>query len=326
VAAATGLMTRSRIEGFDQTASQLSGYATRWRAAGATLEHVATAYVGQVANPAGTEWSGQAATGALDAAHSDRVAVTSAVMHAHQMADTAELGSSSLLGARQGALEAIAQAEADDYTVGEDLSVADNHSHEDPVTYAARMAQAEAHLAYIEHHAGLLEAQNDRFATQLGAGAAQMSGMVPATWQPGKRGDPDDTIVRDPADTKPKFQMVGNGKGPLPADPAPTFPQPPPAPPQAGGPIRVPQRPNPPTVINAEPGVGGNLPAPPPPGFSGASGMTQLRDLALILGGTATIGLSIPGELVTGGAATVGIIGGGTMVIGGMTELIDGME
>ncbi len=320
-----GMLTRTRIEAFDQTANQLSQYATRWRAAGENLENVATMYVSQMGNPGGTEWQGQAAAGALEAAHTDRAAVTGAVLHAHEMAHTAELGSSSLLGAREGALQAIAQAEADDFTVGEDLSVADNRSHTDPATYAARMAQAEAHLGYIEHHAGLLEAQNDRVATQLGAGAGQIPGMVPATWQQPKTG-PDDTIVGDGGGKKPTIQMVDSHYGPLPADPVPTFPQPPPAPPQTGEPIRVPQRPNPPTVINAEPGVGGNAPAPPPPGFSGVSGMTQLRDLSLILGGAATIGISIPGEAVTGGAATVGIIGGWTMITGGMTELIDGMK
>jgi hypothetical protein len=325
VAAVAGPLTRSRIEAFSQTANQLSQYATRWRTAGETLEHTAGLYVSQVANPSGTTWQGQAAARSLDDAHTDRVAVTGAVMHAHEMAQTADMGSNSLLGARESALEAIAQAEAEDFTVGEDLSVADNHSHTDPATYAARMAQAQAHLAYIEHHAGLLEAENQRVATQLGAGAGQMSDMVPATWQQPKAG-PDDTIVGDGGGKKPTIQLVDSHYGPLPADPPPPFPQPPPAPPQTGEPIRVPQRPNPPTVINAEPGVGGNAPAAPPPGFSGVSGMTQLRDIGLILGGSATVGLSIPGELVTGGAATVGIIGGGTMVISGVTELIDGMK
>jgi hypothetical protein len=310
-----GMLTRSRIEAFEQTANQLQQYANQWRAAGATLDHTAGLYVSQMTNPSGTDWRGQAAARALDTAHADRLAVTGAVVHAHDMAAAAERGSNGLLGAREGALQAIADAEADDFTVGEDLSVADNRYHEDPGTYAARLAQAESHLAYIEHHAGLLEAENDRVATQLSAGATQMAGMVPETWQPPKAG-PDDTIVGDGDGNKPTIQMVDNHYGPLPGDP----------PPQPGGAIKVPQRPNAPTVINAEPGVGGNVPAPPPPGFSGASGMTQLRDLSLILGGAATIGLSIPGELVTGGAATVGIIGGGTMVIGGMTELIDGME
>lgn len=178
-----GTLTRSRIEEFDRTANQLSQYASRWRAAAGDLDRAAEGYVSQIANPGGTQWQGQAWAATLDAAQTDRVAVTGAVMHAHAMADVAERGSSTLLGAREGALEAIAQAEADDFSVGEDLSVADNHAHIDPATYAARMSQAQAHLGYIEHRAGLLEAENGRIATQLGAGASQMGGMVPATWK-----------------------------------------------------------------------------------------------------------------------------------------------
>jgi hypothetical protein len=162
-----GTLTRSRIEAFDQTANQLSQYASQWRAAASDLDSAADSYVSQIANPAGTQWHGQASAAALDAAHMDRVSVTGAVMHAHAMADVAELGSSSLRGARAGALEAISAAEADDFTVGEDLSVADNWYHTDPATYAARMAQAEAHLGYIEHHAGLIEVENQCVATQL---------------------------------------------------------------------------------------------------------------------------------------------------------------
>jgi hypothetical protein len=240
------------------------------RAAGDTLDQVATMYVGQIANLTGTQWQGQAASAALDAAHTDRVAVTGAVMHAHEMADAAEPGSSSLLGAREGALQAISDAEADDFTVGEDLSVADNRYREDPANYAARMAQAQAHLAYIEHHAGLLEAENQRVATQLGAGAGQMEGMVAATWQSPKAG-PDDTIVDD-GRGMPNIQIVDNRTGPLPADPP---PPPPPAPPQTGEPIKLPPRPAPPpTVITAEPPDG------KPPGFPGCGGLDQLKGFA----------------------------------------------
>ncbi|MBO0884849.1 MAG: hypothetical protein J2P17_31860 [Mycobacterium sp.] len=204
-----GTLTRSRIEAFDQTANQLSQYAVRWRAAGRALDHAADTYVTQITNPTGTQWQGEAASSALDAAHTDRLAVTSAVMHTHEMADLAEQGSSSLLGAREGALQAIADAESEDFTVGEDLSVADNQYRSDPTEYATRMARAQAHLGYIEHHAGLLEGENQRVATQLGAGSAQMEGMTPATWRTAKGGaaGPDDTIVGDDHD-KPQVRLV----------------------------------------------------------------------------------------------------------------------
>lgn len=201
-----GTLTRSRIEAFDQTANQLSQYATQWRTTASELDQAAQGYVSQIANPSGTQWQGQASAAALDAAHSDQVSVTGAVMHVHEMADAAEAGSNSLLGAREGALEAISAAEADNFTVGEDLSVADNHSHTDPATYAARMSQAQAHLGYIEHHAGLLEAENERVATQLGAGASQMGGMVPATWKTnGGHGKPEIQLVDNTTDNTPQL-------------------------------------------------------------------------------------------------------------------------
>lgn len=220
-----GTLTRSRIEAFDQTANQLSQYAARWRAAAGDLDQAAQAYVSQIASPSGTQWQGQASAAALDAAHLDRVSVVGAVMHAHDMADTAEKGSSGLLGAREGVLEAIAQAEADDFTVGEDPSVADNNYHADPASYAARMTQAEAHLGYIEHHAGLLEAENQRVAAQLGAGATQMGGMVPTTWR--TNGGP--KAPENPRDHKPKIQAVDRilKQGP---DQPPWQPPPPPYP------------------------------------------------------------------------------------------------
>jgi uncharacterized protein YukE len=221
-----GTLTRSRIEAFDQTANQLSQYAARWRAAAGDLDQTVQSYVSQIANPSGTQWQGQASAAALDAAHLDRVSVVGAVTHARDMAATAELGSSSLLGAREGALQAIAQAEADDFTVGDDLSVADNHYHADPATYAARMTQAEAHLGYIEHHAGLLEAENHRVAAQLGAGASQMGAMAPATWR--TNGGP--KAPDNPRDHKPKVEAVDHRwkQGPN---------QPPPPPGPAGTPF-----------------------------------------------------------------------------------------
>lgn len=217
MAAAAGPLTRSRIEAFDKTADQLLQYAVRWRAVGGHLERAAELYVARIANPNGTEWKGQAGARALEEAHTDEVSVTGGVLHASDTADIAERGADSLREARKGALEAIAAAERDDFAVGEDLSVVDNNYWTSPEQYAARLAQVQAHCDYIAHHAGRLEAENDRISTQLNAGAAQMEAMVPAAWrQPAKSdaptsGDigakrgrpmpfnvgPDDTIIRN---------------------------------------------------------------------------------------------------------------------------------
>lgn len=87
-----GPLTRSRIAAFDQTANQLSQSAARWRATGNILDHAAQAYVAQIANPNGTNWTGQAAAQAFEEAHTDQVSVSGAVLHAHDMADVAEQG------------------------------------------------------------------------------------------------------------------------------------------------------------------------------------------------------------------------------------------
>jgi hypothetical protein len=45
------------------------------------------------------------------------------------------------------------------------------------------------------------------------------------------------------------------------------------------------------------------------------------RGFAEVLGGTTTLGLSIPGETVSGGAATIGVIAGLDLIKNGITGL-----
>lgn len=200
-----GPLTRSRIEAFDQTAAVLSNSATQWRVQAQRLQRVADIYVDQVNTPSGTEWTGQTAVSYFETAHADRLAVSPAFTHANAMADIGERGCEQLLGAREAALAAITEAEADDFSVGEDLSVTDNYVWDSPGERAARQAAAVGHRNYIAHHAGLLHAENQRIATQLNAGAARMAGMAPAHWrqpvtefaQPNHR----NTGAQKPADT-----------------------------------------------------------------------------------------------------------------------------
>lgn len=183
MAAVQGPLTRSRIEAFDQTADVLSDTAASLRAGAQRLQHAVDAYVAQIDRPDGTEWQGQTAQRFFDAAHADRSLVSPAVDHAHAMADVAEHGADSLRGGRQSALEAIAQAEDDDFSVGEDLSVTDNHSSKSPTIRASRQEAALGHRHYIAHCAARLEAENAGVAARLNTGAAQLRGMVPAHWR-----------------------------------------------------------------------------------------------------------------------------------------------
>lgn len=176
-------LTRSRIEAFDQTANVLTGAATRWRNRADVLERAAGAYVEQISTPNGTAWQGQTAESAFAMAHADRLTVYGGAEQARGMADTAERGGETLRGARASALEAIAQAEDEDFSVGEDLSVSDRYAWASAADRAARQGAAVAHRDYIAHAASRLGAENERVAAALNAGAAKMAGMAPAHWR-----------------------------------------------------------------------------------------------------------------------------------------------
>jgi hypothetical protein len=132
-----------------------------------------------------------------------------ALRHISSMADTAEQGSSNVLGARQVALEAITQAEEDEFTVGEDLSVSDNRASKSFVERGARQQAAVAHRNYIAHQAARLEAESASIDTRLSAGAAELTAMIPGHWR-----NPATTFGK-PADTNTterngKIQAVDN--------------------------------------------------------------------------------------------------------------------
>ena len=202
-----GPLTRSRIEGFDQTATALSELAGQLRTGATRWQQATDGYVEQIDTPNGTEWTGQAATRYFDEARADRLVVNTAVGHAHSMADVADLGADSLRGVRTSALEAIAQAEEDDFAVGEDLSITDKSSSNSSVAQAARQQAALAHRNYIVHCAARLEAEDVRVAAKLHAGAAELTGMIPGHWQKPATG------------ADPLVQAAGYGISPAPTGP-----------------------------------------------------------------------------------------------------------
>jgi hypothetical protein len=150
--------------------------------------------VRQINAPNGVEWNGHTATSYFNEAHADRLLVYPALAHGNSMANMAELGSSNIMGARQAAKEAIAQAEKDGFIVGEDLSVFDNCASKSSAERLARQQAALEHRNYIAHCAARLEAENMRVSAQLNAGAAEMTAMTPAHWRnPVTFGKPADT-------------------------------------------------------------------------------------------------------------------------------------
>lgn len=176
------LPTRSRIQAWGHTVDALSEAAAHWRDRADWLRSSVDDYVWRVAAPGGTQWEGQAAAGALAPAQIDRLAVYRAADHADAMADIAERGADALRWGRQLTLADIAAAEDDEFTVAEDLSVADNYEWESSDDYAARLAQAQVHYERIAHAADRLQSEDHAVAAQLDAGTAEMAGMAPAEW------------------------------------------------------------------------------------------------------------------------------------------------
>jgi hypothetical protein len=219
-------MTRSRIEAFDQTAQVLTDLARVLRAGAQQLRDAVTGYVWQVNTPNGVEWAGHAAVEAFDTATMDEAATIRAESHAHEMADVAERGGEYLRGARESTLEAIAQAEDDGFIVREDLSVGDNFSPRSAARRAARLRAEVGHRDYIAHCAARLEAENERIAARLNAGAAELAGMVPAHWrqpitafgQPAAPREPGDKGAVHAVDNKTWKQKP---QQPIPPDPRP---------------------------------------------------------------------------------------------------------
>ncbi len=215
MAAADVALTRSRIEAFDQTADVLSGLAQRLRAGGQVVQQAGDTYVEQMRAPNATEWHGHTAARFLQEAQPDQESVNRAVEHANAMADTAERGGDYLRGARESTLEAIKRAEADEFTVGDDLSVTDNYVWGSPADRVARQQAAVAHRNFIAHWAGRLQTANTSVAAQLNAGAAEMTAMTPAHWRKPTVGssppaERDDDTKTTP-DRKGKVQAVGHG-------------------------------------------------------------------------------------------------------------------
>ncbi|MFC5331404.1 hypothetical protein [Mycobacterium branderi] len=134
--------------------------------------------------PGGTEWEGDAADAAQASAYADRGVVYQAADHLRDMASVASRGAQNLQGAQSRALDAIADAEHDDFAVSDDLTVTDQRTYttDEMDLYRERQAQAEQHQSYIAMRAGALPAEQSAIDAKLHTGAATLHGMIPQDW------------------------------------------------------------------------------------------------------------------------------------------------
>ena len=172
VTAASAVPTRSQVQGWDTAA--LDDATQRWRAAATAAEAAFEQHRQNIAAPGGTEWEGDAKDAALDRVAADLGVARRQGDVQRAAAEVAARGSEDISSARRAVLDAI--AEADDFQVGEDLSVADTREY-DPLTAAARATAATEHAEYIRWRAEQLVATDSLIGHQLQAKALELQGI-----------------------------------------------------------------------------------------------------------------------------------------------------
>jgi hypothetical protein len=119
--------------------------------------------------PDATPWQGQAAAAAQHRAYLDMVKIRGAAFRLHEAAGIARRGGEQLQEGKAAVLEAVNEARAAGFDVGEDYSVTDCSQGGLTEFRAQRRAQAEGHAAFIGHRVGALMANDQEIAAQIGA-------------------------------------------------------------------------------------------------------------------------------------------------------------
>ena len=197
----------SQIQGW--STEHLQTAATHWTQTAQTWEDAFTAIHREAPYPGGTPWEGEAADAALLRTGSDRAVVVGAADSLHSAASAARYGAEEIGFARQLAVEAVADARAAGFTVGEELSVTSQMTGP-PALQAARQAQAQLFAAEIRARAEALAAVDTEVAGKVtsaiaGVNAAQF-GSTPITTPPKNKPQiqaVDRTWKQDPATPTP---------------------------------------------------------------------------------------------------------------------------
>lgn len=167
--------TRSQIATWD--IAHLDSAAARWRARADESGRLFGEHAQNVRAPGGTVWRGSAAEAASERVTTDMVVVRRQSEVMRLAADTATRGTGDLQAAQSKALEAIADAEADGFKVGEDLSVTDTRQ-QDVQTAGARYTAAKEHAEYIRWNAEQLVQTDNQIASQVKATVSELAGIT----------------------------------------------------------------------------------------------------------------------------------------------------
>ncbi|MGV0744895.1 hypothetical protein [Mycolicibacterium sp. XJ870] len=166
--------TRSQLERWDTT--YLDDAAARWRQLAAQSEELFQWHRQNIVAPGGTEWTGDAGDIALDRVTTDSVVVRQHGDVQREAANIAEDGSRDIRLAVSQVLEAIADAEADGFVVGEDLSIRDTRRI-DVHTMAVRYVASREHAEDIRWHVERLMQTDIYLGQRLRGKALELDGI-----------------------------------------------------------------------------------------------------------------------------------------------------
>jgi hypothetical protein len=168
-----GIPTLSEIENWDT--SDLHNAASRWRQSATESENVFEQHRKNIAALGGTDWEGDAKDTALD--RSLLTLLSSACRETFcARQPIADNGSEDVRAAQRKALEAIAEAEADGFKVGQDLSVTDTR-RVDVFSVAGRKVAATEHAENIRWNAEQLVKADAFVGQRLQTKAAELKGI-----------------------------------------------------------------------------------------------------------------------------------------------------
>jgi hypothetical protein len=219
--ATTALPTLSQVQTLDTM--YLPEAADYWTRTASLWEQAFIEVHDRMSAPGGVPWKGQAAARAQERSYLDLVKVRGASDQLHGAAAIALRGDEQLQACKEGVLEAVQDARADGFDVGEDYSVTDRSQGGSAEFRAARQAQAQGHAGFIRHRVAALVATDHQLTTQIAAATTGIDNLI----FPEARGI-DDTIVGD--DKHNGIRLVDNTWKKDPPQPIPPDPQPGPLP------------------------------------------------------------------------------------------------
>jgi hypothetical protein len=187
---ATTPPTLPQVQSLDT--AYLSEAAEYFERTGNLRDEVFTEIHERMSAPGGTLWKGQAGTAEQERALTDMLNVRSECYRLLEAAGVARRGDAKLQGCKEGVLEAVREARAAGFEVGEDYSVTDRFQGGSTEFRAERLTQAKAQAAYIRHQVALLVANDQEITAQITAATRGVDNLT-FTESPGA----DDTIVAD---------------------------------------------------------------------------------------------------------------------------------